>query len=250
MYRVGSDAVVLTDKNNGAKQMRYFLFAVFSLLAMSAKCYADDTPHYQVVSEFVRELVETNDLQHVATTEFASARKSGKQEVLMTMIRNSSRAKLRLSATVGRLEQMRLAAPFDTLIPTLIEFNKGKIELYDEMAQAAKDFVEGPKPGVDYGQLSAHMPEITAQFEFIDESIFKMTPLVFGLLISQKPDSQNHLSHLSITRQQAQQLASSLQSGFGASMHAKDQNWTVSSASVLHTYLTKKGYKYADDPWQ
>ncbi|RDK04601.1 hypothetical protein [Paraburkholderia lacunae] len=230
--------------------MRKLIFVLFFLLAVSIRCYAEDTPHYQVVSEFVRELVETKNYQDVAKADFDSARKENSQAVMMAIIRNGTRIKLKLAATIGRLQQMQLSHPFETLLPTLIEFYNRKIELYDDMVTTAKTFADGPKPGVDYGKLSSHMPEVTAQVEYVDESIFKMTPLVFALIISQKPDSQNHLSHLSITRKQAQQLLTSLQEGFGRSMNAKEQDWTVSSASVLRTYLRDKGYKYADDPWQ
>ncbi|MFM0428184.1 hypothetical protein PQQ75_04140 [Paraburkholderia aspalathi] len=227
------------------------LFVVlFALFAISGRCYAEDTSHYEVASEFVRELVETKNYQDVAKTDFDSARKEGPQEVMMAIIRNGTRIKLSLGESIGRLKQMHLAAPFDTLIPTLIELNNRKIALYDEMVSTAKVFVEGPKPGVDYGKLSAHMPEVTAQVEYVDETIFRATPLVFAAIVSQKPDSQNHLSHLSITRSQAQELVTSLQDGFGASMDAKDQSWTVSSASVLRDSLRDKGYKYADDPWK
>jgi hypothetical protein len=31
-------------------------------------------------------------------------------------------------------------------------------------------------------------------------------------------------------------------------MDQDNQNWGVSAASVLKTYLTKKDYKFADDP--
>jgi hypothetical protein len=230
--------------------MRNALLLLFALVAISTRCYAEDTPHYAVVSEFVQELVETKEYQDLAKREFDSARKENAQEVMMAIIRNGTRVKLRLAATVGRLEEMHLDHPFETLLPTLTEFYNKKIALYDEMVTTAQTFVEGPKPGVDYAKLSAHMPEITAQVEYVDESIFKMTPLVFALLISQKPDSHNHLSHMSITHQQANELVSSLQRGFGKSLDAKDQDWTVSSASVLRYYLRDKGYKYADDPWQ
>lgn len=226
------------------------LISLFLLLAISTKCYAEDTSHYVVLSEFVRELVETRNNEDIAQSELASVPKGNTREVMMTIIRNGTRVKLRLSATIARLQGMHLGPPFETVIPTLIDFYKQKLDLYDDMVETGKTFAEGPKPGVDYAKLSAHMPEVTAMVEYVDESIFKMTPMMFALVISQKPDSQNHLSHMAITRKQCQELLASLQRGFGASMDAKEQNWTVSSASVLRTYLRDKGYKYSDDPWQ
>jgi hypothetical protein len=36
---------------------------------------------------------------------------------------------------------------------------------------------------------------------------------------------------------------------FGGKLAAKDQNYTVSAAWLLKEFLSKKGYKLADDPW-
>ena len=69
----------------------------------------------------------------------------------------------------------------------------------------------------------------------MDESVFKIVPMVAMVLISDQPDSKNHLSHFSITRKQAEDLLSALQTGFGKSLDANEQNWTTSSASVLST---------------
>jgi len=125
-----------------------------------------------------------------------------------------------------------------------------KADLSGEIVQAAQTMLAGPKPDVDYGKLAGHMPEVTAQIEYVNETIFKATPMVAYSLISTKPDSKNHLSHLSITRKQAKELISSLQTGFGKSIDAKDQNWTTAAASLLRTFLRDKGYKYLDDPWR
>ncbi len=108
----------------------------------------------------------------------------------------------------------------------------------------------GPKPGVDYATLATRMPEITAEMEYADESIFKLTPLVFATLISDKSDSKNHLSHLIITRAERKTLVDTINRHFGSSLTEKNQDWTVSSASVLRTYLTEKSYKFSDDPWE
>src|SRR5260370_751305 len=145
--------------------MRIALFSILASLTISASCHAEDTPHYAVLTEFVRELVETKNNEDIAKKEFASVPKGNLQEANMAIIRNGTRVKLMLSATIARLQQM-------------------------------------------------------------------------------------HLSHLVITRKQGQEILNSLQRGFGTSMNAKEQNWTVSSASVLRTYLRDKGYKFSDDPWQ
>jgi hypothetical protein len=112
----------------------------------------------------------------------------------------------------------------------------------------ATAFVTGPKPGVDYGALAADAPKLTATLEHIDRSLFQATPLIFATLIADKPDSQGHMSRLRITRAERDKLARFLQIDFGDKMNATDQNYIVSSASVLRDYLIKKGYKCSDDP--
>ena len=69
---------------------------------------------------------------------------------------------------------------------------------------------------------------------------------MFSTLIDQKPDSQNRVSHL-IIREERQELISEIDSEFGDKLEQKDQNYTVSAASVLKDLLEK--YKCADDPW-
>jgi len=230
--------------------MRIAIFSIIVLLTIPCMCYAEDTPHYSVLSEFVRELVETKNNEVIAKSEFASIPQGNTQETMMSIIRNGTRVKLKLSETINRLKQIHLDKPYDTLIPSLTEFYTQKLNLYEDMVTTAKTFAAGPQPSVDYGKLAAHMPEITASVDYVDESIFKVTPMVFMLVISDKPDSQNHLSHLAITHKEDVDTLATLQRGFGASMDAKEQSWTVSSASVLRTYLRDKGYKFSDDPWQ
>jgi hypothetical protein len=165
-------------------------------------------------------------------------------------IRNSTRVSLKLKTSNYILQSMTLMKPFETLIPNLIEWNERKLKLWEELSEIAKVFIGGPKPNVDYDKLSARMPEITAEMEYADESIFKLTPLVFATLISDKPDSKNHLSHLIITKAERKKLVDSINSHFGSSLNEKNQNWTVSPASVLRTYLRDKGYEFSDDPWE
>jgi hypothetical protein len=55
------------------------------------------------------------------------------------------------------------------------------------------------------------------------------------------------MSRLSITREQRDMLVRSLQISFGDRMDSADQNYMVSSAGLLRDFLTKKGYKCADE---
>jgi hypothetical protein len=113
---------------------------------------------------------------------------------------------------------------------------------------SATAFATGPKPGVDYSALAAEAPKLTATLEFIDRSLFQTTPLIFAMLIADNPDSQGHMSRLRITRAERDHLVKILQIDFGEKMNQKNQNYIVSSASVMRDYLTKKGYKCSDEP--
>jgi hypothetical protein len=236
--------------------MRSFLLPLVAALTLCslacAALAADDTSRFDVARTFADALVETHQAEEQAKRDVAAIPMGPEQAqfILMAMVRNCTRTKMKLNVMIQRLRQIHIADPqFSTLVPYLADNYARKAELYDEMVEAAKTLLEGPKEGANYGKLAAHMPEVTAQVEFVDETIFKISPMIGLLLVSRKPDRKNHLSRLSITRQQARELTTKLQQGFGRALDAKEPNWTTSSASLLRTFLHDKGYKYADDPW-
>jgi len=97
--------------------------------------------------------------------------------------------------------------------------------------------------------MVAEMPKIRAFLDDIDHTLFQAaTPMVFATLIDQKPDSQNHLSHLVITKAERDKLVKDISTAFGKKLEQKDQNYIVSSASLLKAFLLKD-YKCSDDPW-
>lgn len=236
--------------------MRSYLLLIMVTFALSGHVYAapaDKTSPFDAASTFIDSLVETHEGQELAKRELAAIPKGAEhgQLVLLALVRNGTRTKMKLNVMIGRLRQIETADPnFSTFAPGLADIYSRKAELYNEFVQAAKTLLAGPTAGVDYGKLAAHMPEVTAQIEFVDETIFKITPMVGLLLVSPRPDSKNHLSHLSITREQALKLVRRLEVGFGKSMDAKEPNWTASSASLLRVFLRDKGYQYSDDPWR
>ena len=207
----------------------------------------------EFTNEFIRGLVEIHQSEDVARRDVAEIKKDSyfTQNLMSSIIRNGTRTKMRLRVRIRRLQQIRIDdKSFDILVPHVIDLYSRKIDLYQEIVQAAQAIVAGPKLGVDYGKLAGHIPEVTAKIEFLDETIFKVVPMVGMLLISPRPDSKGRLSHFSITRNEAKQLVSTLENGFGKSLDEKDQNWTTSSASVLRTYLRDQGFKFADDDWE
>ncbi len=157
----------------------------------------------------------------------------------MSGIRNRTRIKSELNYSIQYLKKMKLNEPFDTLLPTTIDSYKKKYDLHDSVIKIATEFLSGSKPGVDYGKMTAMMPQIRVQIEYIDETIFQLMPLVFGLLIDMKPDSEGHMSHLNINTKQKQKLIDNINGYFGESLDLKGKNWTVNSASLLRAYLLK-----------
>jgi hypothetical protein len=67
-------------------------------------------------------------------------------------------------------------------------------------------------------------------------------------VVDPKPDSQNHVSHMIITKTERSRLLESLTNDFGEKMDEKDQNVGVSSATVLRNFLRER--KCSDDPWE
>ena len=147
------------------------------------------------------------------------------------------------------LNRMHLNAPFDSIIPTITGFYARKIVLWHRMSEIGSAFIGGPKEGVDYSKLAAEMRQIRGEMDFIDESLFQATPMVFATLINMKADSKGHASHLIITKEEKAGLLSKLNDSFGAKLDEKNQNYTVSAAIVLRDYLNKD-FKCSDEPWE
>jgi hypothetical protein len=91
-----------------------------------------ETPHYDVVAEYIRSLGAIHNIQHIATQELQEDNNTDNPEIskMMSAIRNSTRVKLELNASISALENMKLKKSFDTLLPTTIEFYKNKITLH------------------------------------------------------------------------------------------------------------------------
>ena len=146
------------------------------------------------------------------------------------------------------LSGLYLKPPGDGIPQSIIDLYERKIKLHQALIDIASQFLGRTRPGIDYGKLAAEMPKITASLEYLDETLFQATPAVFGALIDMKEDSKGHASHLVITMAERQRLIQSLKSSFGSKLSAKNQNYTVSAASVLLSYL-QKDFKCSDEPW-
>lgn len=215
-------------------------------LTIALAAQAGDLPQYQFFSEYVRHLIAIHDLQAKATKELAES--VSLTDKNMTAIRSSTRIKLELGQSIGMMKGLKLADPFEDLPAHMTTLYRQEIDMHDALIELASQFVAGPKPGVDYGQLAATMPKISAELEFIDETLFKATPMFCFLLIDDKRlDSAGHTNRLLITAAQRKDLLERISSGFGKDLDAKNPIYVVASASVLRTCL-RKDFKSADAP--
>jgi len=203
---------------------------------------------YNFVREYVREIAALETIRAKAELELAQPAPYPLARVA-DCIRNGQLYQLEMKLDISLLKQIKLPKPLDDTPSLIVEFYEEKLEQYRQMTQICSSLMAGPKPHIDFGQLAADMPKITANIEYLDNSLFKLCPLVFMTLIDQRPDKDNHLSHLIISKAERDALVLDLNLSFGGKMDQNNQNWGVSAASVLKTYLTKKDYKFADDPW-
>lgn len=224
--------------------MRWSTSIAIFLLAASRAFAATpvDTPHLEFVQEYIRELIEFEELRAAAEVELQQ--KGGNQ--LSSMIYTSTRMQMALHGDVHRLSGMRLNPPEDFLLPAIIGFYKQKIEIHDQLIATATEFMSGPKPGVDYGKMAADVSRLRAVLDGIDEALFKVTPAVAATLVDEKPDSQGHMSRLIITKAERSDLIKRIQTAFGAKLNQNQQNYYVSSATVLRDWL-RSGYTASDE---
>jgi len=206
---------------------------------------ANKTSSLAFVKEYIRELTELEDLRVDAET----ALKQKDVNPLDEGIHTSTRIQLALRMDIGMLQGMHLGSRLDFVPAYIINLHKQKIDIHDRLIAISTEFMSGPKPGVDYGKLGAEMPKLRAILESIDESFLKLSAMVFMTLIDEKPDKNNHMSRLTITSAERQDLLDDLKTSFGSKLDQKEQKYLVGAADVLRLYLRKdKGYKCTDEP--
>jgi hypothetical protein len=223
------------------------MILVLGAIATAFQARAEETSHLAFVSEYIRELAANEDMRANAERELNTRNSSSGK--LASAIHTSKLFQLELRSQINMLKSMHLDPPFDDIIPTIVTWYERKIALYQKIIDLNSILLAGPRPGIDYGELAAEMPKIRAQMDYVDKTLFIATPLIFATLIDQRPDSKNHLSHLIITNKEREKLLHDLTAAFGKKLEEKNQNYVVSSASVLKAYLSKD-YKCSDEPWQ
>lgn len=223
--------------------IRRLLAAAATVALLASPVFAADSSHLQFVQEYIRELNEQEALRAQSEAE----NKAPNGNTFMVMIHYGAAVKIALTADVTMLQQVHLGAPFDAAPQTLIQLYNDEIQITDRLSDSAAEMLEGPKPNVDYGKIMTQVPKLRAALEANEELLPKVSFLAFVSLIDTRPDAQNHLSRLIITRQQRAELIQDLQRDFGEKLEAKNQNGFIAAAGVIYDGL-HKSYKYADDP--
>jgi hypothetical protein len=203
-----------------------------------------ETPHLVFVTEFIRELAAVEDIRAAGEKE----NNQNRDKPFPNMIHTSTLFVLELGSQSRILKGMNLSDPFGDIAQSIAAFYDAKIEVWQRMSEIGKIFMAGPEEGVDYKKLGTELPELRGRLDYIDQSIFQAAPAVFGSLIDEKEDSHGHASHLIITRAEKAVLIERLNTSFGPKLDQKNQNYTVSTASVLKGYL-QKDFKCSDEPW-
>jgi hypothetical protein len=206
-----------------------------------------ETPHLPFVKEFVRELVEDEGLATSSLKELNGAQTPN--EKFSAGIYFSKSTQLELRSQIAMLKSMHLNDPFDTLIPTLIAFYQQEIELHQQLIEISSKFLAKPKPSVDYAALEAKVPQIRAELDDVRKGLFDAAPLIFMSLVDMKPDSQNHVNHLIITKAEKADLQDQLSILLKDVPDKGDHDYYISAAMILRAGL-QKDYKCADDPWE
>lgn len=218
-----------------------FATMIFIGISAFARAAPDFTgpPEYRFVSEYVRHIIAIRDLQLRAAAELEkSADLMTKQA---TAIRSSTRMKLELNQTIGAMNAIKLSPPVDRAPSMFTQFYAQQIEMHDALIELATQFMAGPKPGVNYGKLAAQAPKITASLEYIDESLYKATPMLCLMLYDAKAvDAKGNINGFLISSNEKRQLLDRLTLAFGKELDSKNQSYLVGSRGATPRLLAQE----------
>jgi hypothetical protein len=200
----------------------------------------------ELASEFVRELEVLYRLQETAKKEFAEDNSSTGR--LTTGIRIGTRTALEMNESIRRLDGISVNGQWAEFRALLKQLDAERIRLVEEFNQMSKAILSGPEPGVNYGAMAAHAPELTAQIEQIDKSMFDMAKAMFFALVDdRRVAADGKLYHLLLSKKQRAAMVQLIDKVFGRSLESKDASSIVSAAWAIKYGLTRPNYKSADE---
>ena len=210
---------------------------------------AEKTARIALVREFVREMEVLYRLQETAKKELAEdSSPTGK---LTTSIRVGTRTLYEMQESISRLNMIGVGvddrwAEFRDLLK---QFHNERMGVVQEMNQMTKAILSGPVPGVNYGEMTARAPELTATVEQIDKSMFTMAQaLFFGLVDEGRVAADGNLHHLILTKKDRAAIIQTIDTAFGQTLDDKNATHVVSAAWAIKFGLTRPIYKSADEP--
>jgi hypothetical protein len=214
-----------------------------ALPVLATTAFAQETPGYEVVTEYVRQLGAIRNIQQTAAQATATLKNQ-----TADVTSSNARIQQELRAGINAFRAMKLNPPHGTLLLIAINFYEQKIKLYGALADLPPQSLPGsPGARADPAKPAAPAANIAANIQYIDKALFDTSPLFFALLMEPKPDKQRRLNQLAITTAQRNQLIEKINGLFGESLNASDQNYTVRTASVLRADLLNEDYKSSDD---
>jgi hypothetical protein len=201
-----------------------------------------------LVREFIREMEVLYSLQETAKKEIAEDGSTiGK---LTTGIRVGTRTLFEMRESVSRLDMIGLDTRWGKFRDLLKSLHNQRMAAVGEMNQMSKAMLSGPAPGVNYGAMTARAPELTAEVEQIDKSLFKMSQALFFALVDEgRVEADGNLHHLILSQKDRADLIHTIDIDFGQSLDdSKNATSIVNAAWAIKYGLTRPIYKAADEP--
>ena len=207
----------------------------------------EKTARIALVREFVREIEVLFRLQETAKKEFAEdSSATGK---ITTGIRVGTRTLFEMQESVSRLDMIGLDTQWGEFRDLLKSFHNQRMAAVQEMNQMSKAMLSGPAPGVNYGAMTARAPELTAQVEQIDKSMFQMSQALFFALVDDgRVEADGNLHRLILNKKDRAGMVNTIDTAFGRSLDDKNATSIVNAAWAIKYGLTRPNYKAADEP--
>jgi hypothetical protein len=208
----------------------------------------EKTARIALVREFIREMEVLYRLQETAKKELAEDSSTAGR--LTTGIRVGTRTLFEMRENATRLDMISLDTRWGEFRDLLKSFNSQRMAAVEEMNQMSKAMLSGPAPGVNYGAMTARAPELTAQVEQIDKTMFTMSqPLFLALVDEGRVDADGKLHHLILSRKDRADMIHTIDIDFGRSLDdGKNATSIVNAAWAIKYGLTRPIYKAADEP--
>jgi hypothetical protein len=189
-----------------------------------------------------------NRLQETAKKEVAEDNST--RGNLMTGIRVGTRTLFEVQESVSRLDMIGgLDSRWGKFRDLLKSFHNQRMATVQEVVQIGKAMLSGPDPGVNYGAMAARTPELTAQVEQIDKSMFTMSQALFFALVDEgRVEADGNLHHLILNKKDRADTIHTIDIAFGRSLDDKNATRIVNAAWTIKYGLTRRHYKAADEP--